>query len=113
MLGHEIGHAVDFTMTTDAERAEYRRIRGLDDRAWYPSCNGCSDYASPVGDWAETFAFWLLGDGSFASQLALKPTAAQLTALTPIFTANAAPGRDADHEAAGAHDDGHHGPHRS
>jgi hypothetical protein len=90
VLAHEIGHTVDFTMTTDAERAEYRRIRGLDDRAWYPSCNGCSDYASPVGDWAETFAYWLLGDGSFASQLAPKPTAAQLSALTPLFTADPA-----------------------
>jgi hypothetical protein len=89
VLGHEIGHSVDFTMTTDAERADYRRIRGLDDRPWYPSCIGCSDYASPAGDWAETFAFWLLGDGSFASALAPKPTAAQLTALTPIFTPDA------------------------
>jgi hypothetical protein len=90
VLAHEIGHTVDFTMTTDAERAEYRRIRGLDNRAWYPNCNGCSDYSSPVGDWAETFAYWLLGDGSFASQLAPKPTAAQLTALTPLFTADPA-----------------------
>ena len=90
VLGHEIGHSVDFTMTTDAERADYRRIRGLDDRPWYPGCSGCSDYASPVGDWAETFAYWLLGEGSFASTLRSRPTAAQLTALTPIFTANAA-----------------------
>jgi hypothetical protein len=89
VLGHEIGHSIDFTMTTDAERADYRRIRGLDDRPWYPSCSGCSDYASPVGDWAETFAYWLLGDGSFNSALAPKPTAAQLTALTPIFTPDA------------------------
>jgi len=77
-------------MTTDAERADYRRIRGLDDRPWYPGCSGCSDYASPVGDWAETFAYRLLGEGSFASTPASRPTAAQLTALTPIFTANAA-----------------------
>jgi hypothetical protein len=90
VLGHEIGHSVDFTMTTDAERADYRRIRGLDTRPWYPDCSGCSDYASPVGDWAETFAYWLLGDGTFASQLAPKPTAAQLTALTPLFTADPA-----------------------
>jgi hypothetical protein len=89
VLAHEIGHTVDFTMTTDAERADYRRIRGLDNRPWYPDCSGCSDYASPVGDWAETFAYWLLGDGSFASQLAPKPTAAQLTALTPLFTPDA------------------------
>ena len=88
VLGHEIGHSVDFTMTTDAERAEYRRIRGLDSRPWYPTCTGCSDFASPVGDWAETFAAWLLGDGSFASELAPRPTAAQLAALTPLFTAD-------------------------
>jgi hypothetical protein len=89
IIGHEIGHAVDFTMTTDAERAEYRRIRGLDDRPWYPTCGSCPDYASPVGDWAETFAYWLLGNGSFNSQLAGKPTPAQLAALEPIFTADA------------------------
>ena len=64
VVGHEIGHSVDFTMTTEAERADYRRIRGLDSRPWYPTCTGCSDFASPVGDWAETFASWLLGDGS-------------------------------------------------
>jgi hypothetical protein len=90
IIGHEIGHAVDFTMTTDAERADYRRIRGLDDRPWYPTCGTCADYASPAGDWAETFAYWLLGNGSFNSQLAGKPTAAQLAGLTPIFTADAA-----------------------
>jgi hypothetical protein len=90
IIGHEIGHAVDFTMTTDAERADYRRIRSLDNRAWYPACGACPDYASPVGDWAETFAYWLLGDGSFNSQLAPKPTPVQLAALTPIFTADAA-----------------------
>ena len=77
-------------MTTDAERAEYRRIRGLDDRPWYPTCGLCPDYAFPVGDWAETFAYWLLGNGSFNSQLAGKPTPAQLAALKPIFTADAA-----------------------
>ena len=91
ILGHEIGHAVDFTMTTDAERADYRRIRGLDNRPWYPGCGSCADYASPVGDWAETFAYWLLGNGSFNSQLAGKPTAAQLKALIPVFTADPAP----------------------
>lgn len=90
ILGHEIGHAVDFTMTSDAERAEYRRIRGLDDRPWYPTCGICPDYTFPVGDWAETFAYWLLGNGNFNSQLAGKPTPAQLAALKPIFTADAA-----------------------
>ena len=91
VLGHEIAHAVDFTMTTDAERAEYRRIRGLDkNMSWYPTCGLCADYRFPVGDWAETFSYWLLG-GSFNSQLAGKPTPAQLAALKPLFTADAAP----------------------
>jgi hypothetical protein len=88
VIAHEIGHAVDFTMTTDAERADYRRIRGLDNRPWYPNCGSCADYAFPVGDWAETFAYWLLGNGSFNSRLAGRPTAAQLAALEPIFTAD-------------------------
>lgn len=90
VLGHEIAHAVDFTMTTDAERAEYRRIRGIaKDVPWYPTCGLCADYRFPVGDWAETFSYWLLR-GSFNSQLGGKPTAAQLAALKPIFTADAA-----------------------
>jgi hypothetical protein len=90
VLGHEIAHAVDFTMTNDAERAEYRRIRGLDDDTpWYPTCGLCPDYRFPVGDWAETFAYWLLG-GSFNSQLGGRPTPAQLAALKPIFAADAA-----------------------
>jgi hypothetical protein len=91
VVGHEIAHAVDFTMTTDAERAEYRRIRGLDkNMSWYPTCGLCADYRFPVGDWAETFSYWLLG-GSFNSQLAGKPTPAQLAALKPLFNADPAP----------------------
>lgn len=84
-IAHELGHALDFSMTTGQERRSYRQIRGLDDRPWYPECGTCSDYASPAGDWAEVFAYWLLGPGRFASELAPPPTATQLEALGPLF----------------------------
>jgi hypothetical protein len=89
ITAHEIGHAVDFEMTTEQEHADYRRIRGLDDRPWFPACETCSDYASPAGDWAETFAAWLLGKGPFVSRLGPPPSAAQLEALGPLFAATA------------------------
>lgn len=89
-LAHEIGHAVDIAFNAPSDRAAYRVIRGLGSESWYPDCNACSDYAWPAGDWAETFAWWLLGPGTFESTIAGPPTAAQLAALTPLFSAPSA-----------------------
>lgn len=79
-LAHEIGHVVDFLTSTDASRAAYLRARGLAPRRWFP-CTGCSDYASPAGDFAEVFALWLAGPGDFRSRLAGPPPRAQLAEL--------------------------------
>ena len=86
VLAHEVGHAVDFSFTTEAERSQYRSIRGIGGSSWYSACSSCSDYASPAGDFAEVFAYWLLGDGTFLSTVAGRPTASQLTQLGPIFS---------------------------
>ncbi|PLS76021.1 MAG: hypothetical protein CYG61_03995 [Actinobacteria bacterium] len=84
-LAHEIGHAVDLTFGTALRRSEYRRIRGLEEGTdWFP-CWRCSDFAAPAGDFAETFAYWLLGPGSFRSRLAPPPSKPQLDQLAPLF----------------------------
>jgi hypothetical protein len=84
-LAHEVGHALDFVTGGDAQRRRYLELRGLSpDTPWYP-CDGCSDYASPAGDWAEVFALWLMGPGDFRSQLAGPPDAATLERLQPLF----------------------------
>ena len=85
VLGHEIGHALDLTSTTDQERAHFRAVRGLDERAWYP-CSACSDYESPAGDFAEVFTWWVLGPGRFRSTRAPAPADVQLAALDPVVT---------------------------
>lgn len=87
VIAHELGHAVDLTFLTDAEQAQYRQIRGLDRRGWY-TCNGCTDFSSPAGDFAEVFTWWLLGPGSFNSVLGPPPDAAQLAQLAPLFQPN-------------------------
>ncbi len=85
-LAHEIGHAVDITYGTKARRDEYLRLRGISS-AWWP-CGSCSDYASGAGDFAEVFAVWVVGSHSFSSQLAGRPTAAQLRGMRHLFVAD-------------------------
>ena len=86
VLAHELGHAVDFELTSWSERAQYMAIRGFSsDTSWYP-CDMCEDYASPAGDFAEVFAYWQLGPGDFRSMIGAAPSQAELDAIAPIFT---------------------------
>lgn len=85
ILAHELGHAVDLAYTTPEEREQYRAIRGLGSVPWYPTCSACTDYATPAGDFAETFAYWLLGPTEFRSTIAPPPDADQLAALSVVF----------------------------
>ncbi|HUR79057.1 MAG TPA: hypothetical protein VMZ22_14000 [Acidimicrobiales bacterium] len=86
-IAHEIGHAVDFETITNDEAANYIAIRGINatPQTWF-GCNGCTDYQTAAGDFAETFQYWLLGDGQYFSQMGPKPTSEQLAQLAPIFT---------------------------
>ena len=88
-LAHELGHALDFSQTTVYEAKQYLAIRGLpfDIADWYP-CNACTDFSSPAGDFAETFASYLLGPGDFRSEIGPAPSADQLAALGAIFSPN-------------------------
>jgi hypothetical protein len=86
-IAHEMGHAVDFAFTTPSEAEQYIAIRGIDATVdtWF-GCNECSDYQTAAGDFAETFQYWLLGDGEYLSQMGPKPSSEQLAQLAPIFT---------------------------
>lgn len=84
-IAHELGHVLDFTRGTADRRSTYLRIRGLNPNlAWF-GCSGCTDYATPAGDWAEVFAYYLAGPGDFRSQMQSAPTAGQLLQLGALF----------------------------
>jgi hypothetical protein len=87
-IGHELGHALDFSYTSDAEHAQYITIRGLDASvdSWY-GCDACEDYSTAAGDWAETFQYWLLGPGQYYSKMGPPPSADQLAQLDTLFAA--------------------------
>lgn len=85
-LAHELGHALDFGHGTTQRRDAYRAIRRLPRGAsWFP-CSRCSDLSSPAGDFAESFAVWLVGPGDFRGRLRPPPDADQLRALRELFT---------------------------
>lgn len=71
-LAHEIGHAVDATRLTDADRASYLAARGAPDARWYPA-GGVSDLESGAGDFAEVFALCAAASQDFRSRLAPRP----------------------------------------
>ena len=80
-LAHELGHAFDLDHNTPERRSRWRELRGIDpEEAWF-GCNRCPDYNTPAGDFAETFAFLLLGPGNYHSRMALPPTKDEIPAL--------------------------------
>lgn len=80
VVAHEIGHAIDVTRLGDDGHRAWMVARGIPtDVAWYPSGSAVPDFATPAGDWAESFASWQVGRGWY-SRLGPPPDAAQ-TAL--------------------------------
>jgi hypothetical protein len=84
-LAHELGHAVDLTYGSTYRRREYRRMRGLSTSSKWFGCDECSDYATPAGDFAEVFEYWLLGGGDYRSRLAGPPDVATLAEMELLF----------------------------
>jgi hypothetical protein len=80
-LAHELGHAVDLDNNTPERRTRWRELRGIDPEAAWFGCSRCPDYNTPAGDFAETFAFLLLGPGNYHSRMALPPAKDQISAL--------------------------------
>ena len=84
-LAHELGHAIDLTYNTAETRMEWMRLRRIDPATTWFGCDRCSDYNTPSGDFAETFALLLRGPKYFRSRIAALPTPEQIPALARLF----------------------------
>lgn len=87
-IAHELGHAFDWVFNTQDERQLYQMVRGHPaDRGWF-ACSGCTDYATPAGDFAETFAYWTL-DQSLPHRglITTPPSEQQIALLESVLTA--------------------------
>ncbi len=85
VMAHELGHAWDTTRMTDARRAAYQAARGIPaSTPWY-GCSGCTDFATPAGDFAEVYAQWARGVTSNRSELAGDASPSELAALASGF----------------------------
>jgi hypothetical protein len=84
-IAHELGHAIDLVYNTAERREKWRTMRGIDTSVPWFGCNRCSDFNTPAGDFAETFALVLLGPGQFAGRIAPPPVSEQVPFLTSFF----------------------------
>ena len=98
-IAHEFGHVTDVMLNTDDQRQAYLDLRNRSDAPWW-TCNGCGDLQVGAGDFAETFALWAAPSYRFYSEVAPRPTAAELNAFSSLLPAAviaaAAPQRAAD-----------------
>ncbi len=85
VLAHELGHVVDGTRMTDDLRAEWITARGIPAGTPWFGCNACTDFATPAGDFAETYAQWQRGARDSRSQLAGPASRAELESLAARF----------------------------
>jgi len=80
-LAHELGHAFDLEYNNSERRTRWRQLRGIEASMPWFGCNRCPDYDTPAGDFAETFAYLLLGPGNYHSRMAEPPDDAEVRAL--------------------------------
>lgn len=73
VLAHELGHAVDVSLNSPEERRQWLLQRGAIDAPWWPT-SGAPDFQTGAGDFAETFASWLVSDMEFRSVVGPEPT---------------------------------------
>ncbi|MCP5029859.1 MAG: hypothetical protein GY929_26605 [Actinomycetia bacterium] len=83
VIAHELGHAVDVELNSPDDRLRWQEARGITGTAWW-AASGSSDFNSGAGDFAESFAAWLVGPERFASQLGEPPTIQQLALLAEL-----------------------------
>lgn len=84
---HELGHAIDVTLLSGADRETWRQTRHLPPDAPWWVASGATDFASGAGDWAESFAVWQIG-GRSQSRLAGQPGAAELAVMAQLAQPN-------------------------
>jgi hypothetical protein len=85
VTAHELGHAYDTTHGTAATRRAWMSARGIPaGTPWY-GCSGCTDFATPAGDFAEVYAQWARGASANKSLLSGDVPPAQLAQLARHF----------------------------
>jgi hypothetical protein len=85
VMAHELGHAYDTTHGNATLRAAWQAVRGIPaSTPWY-GCSGCTDFATPAGDFAEVYAQWARGSSTNRSELAGDVGGAQLAQLAQQF----------------------------
>lgn len=83
VVAHEIGHAVDVSRNDENDRLRWQQVRGIENVPWWPG-NGLTDFSTGAGDFAEAFAVWQVGPGSYRSRVASAPTAEQLAVMAEL-----------------------------
>ena len=85
VLAHELGHVLDAARMTDDLREQWKVARGIPAETPWFGCDGCRDFATPAGDFAETYAQWQRRATTNRSELAPAPSAAELESLAARF----------------------------
>ncbi|MCU1693202.1 MAG: hypothetical protein JWM64_2293, partial [Frankiales bacterium] len=85
VVAHELGHAYDRAHLTPSLRAAWLRARGVPAGTRWEGCDRCTDFATPAGDFAETYAQWRRGASDSRTQLARVPGPAALDRLAAAF----------------------------
>jgi hypothetical protein len=95
-IAHELGHAIDVTYNTPETRKNWMRLRGIDPSTPWFGCDRCSDFETPAGDFAETFALLMVGPKDFRGRIAPPPTAQQISGLQAFFSPLSNPSQTAN-----------------
>src|SRR5215831_10563200 len=85
-IAHELGHAIDFTYNTPETRRKWMELRGIDPNTPWFGRDGKSDYETPAGDFAETFALLVCGPKYFQGRIVPPPPAGQVPELKAFFS---------------------------
>ncbi len=85
VVAHELGHAYDSAHLTPALRQAWMRARGFPVGTSWQGCDRCTDFATPAGDFAETYAQWRRGSADSRTRTARVPGPAALDRLAATF----------------------------
>lgn len=85
VLAHELGHLLDVERMTAALRSDYLAARDIPaDAPWY-GCDGCTDFGTPAGDFAEAYSQWQRGAPSNRSTMGAPMSSAELEQIAARF----------------------------
>ncbi len=83
-IAHEFGHVADVMYNNDDQRQAFLDLRDRSASPWW-TCDGCSDMQVGAGDFAEVFALWAAPPFRFYSEVAPKPSEAELAEFSALL----------------------------